>query len=57
MDTWLVEHFGSVDAVREQTVVRVLDRVTLDGTVFAPLRALRPVDGGGDGTAEDRLAA
>lgn len=57
MEGWLVEHFGSIDAVRRQTVVRVLDRVTLEGTIFAPLRALRPVDGGGNGTADDRLAA
>ena len=57
MDPWLREHFGSVEAVRRQTVVRVLDRVTLEGAIFAPLRALRPMDGGGNGTADERLAA
>lgn len=57
MAAWLVEHFGSLEAVREQTVVRVVDRVMLEGTVFAPLRARRPVDGGGNGTADDRLAS
>lgn len=57
MADWLVEHFGSLEAVREQTVVRVLDRVMLEGTVFAPLRALRPVDGGGNGAADERLAS
>lgn len=57
MADWLVEHFGSLEAVRRQTVVRVLDRVMLEGTVFAPLRARRPVDGGGNGAAEERLAA
>lgn len=57
MEPWLIEHFGSVEAVREQAVVRVLDRVTLEGTVFAPLRALRPLDGGANGASEHRLAA
>jgi hypothetical protein len=57
MDRWLIDHFGSVDAVREQTVVRIVDRVMLEGTVFAPLRALRPVDGNGRTPDEQRLAA
>lgn len=54
MAGWLREHFGSVEAVREQTVVRLLDRVTLEGTVFAPLRSQRPIDGA-DETDERRL--
>ena len=57
MDAWLTEHFGSVEAVREQTVVRLIDRVMLEGTVFAPLRALRPVDGDGRTPDDARLAA
>ncbi len=57
MAAWLTEHFGSVDAVREQRIIRVLDRVTLEGTVFAPLRARRPIDGGGADPADERLAA
>jgi hypothetical protein len=57
MSAWLTQHFGSVDAVRAQRVIRVLDRVTLEGTVFAPLRALRPIDGGGGDSADARLAA
>ncbi len=56
MHAWLVEHFGSVDAVRAQTVVRLLDLVMLEGTVFAPLRSRRPLDGGGS-AAGDRTAA
>jgi hypothetical protein len=42
---WLVETFGSVEAVRAQTVVKVANLVTLDATLFAPLRARRPIDG------------
>ncbi len=57
MATWVREHFGSLDAVREQRIVRILDRVTLDGTIFAPLRARRPIDGGGGGADDERLAA
>ena len=42
---WLVDTFGSEAAIREQTVVRITNRATLDSTLFAPLRAHRPVDG------------
>jgi hypothetical protein len=39
---WVVEHFGSVEAVEEQRVVRVSDRWTLNGAIFSPLRGKRP---------------
>jgi hypothetical protein len=42
---WLEATFGSVDAVREQTVIKVSNPVTLEATLFAPLRGRRPVDG------------
>ena len=45
LEPWLRRVFGSVSAVREQTVVRVTNLVTLEATLFAPLRARRPVDG------------
>ncbi len=45
MTEWLVQHFGSVDAVREQTIVRVLNRWTLQGTNFSTLRGRRPIEG------------
>jgi hypothetical protein len=44
MDAWLVHHFGSVAAVREQTIVRIQNRWTLDGALFSPLRGRRPID-------------
>ena len=51
---WLVSTFGSEEAVREQSVIRVTNRATLESTLFAPLRARRPIDGPADGM---RLAA
>lgn len=50
MEPWLVGAFGSVEAVRQQTVVKVTNRVTLDATLFAPLRSRRPLDGRAAGT-------
>lgn len=43
---WLAEQFGSVEAVRRQQIVRVTNRWTLDGTLFSPLRSIRPHDSG-----------
>jgi hypothetical protein len=40
---WLARHFGSVDAVRRQQIVRVTNRRTQDGALFSPLRASRPL--------------
>ena len=45
LEPWLERVFGSVSAVREQTIVKVTNPVTLEATLFAPLRARRPVDG------------
>jgi hypothetical protein len=46
MRAWIEESFGSVDAVREQRIVKVTNRVTLQGTLFNGLRASRPLDTG-----------
>lgn len=46
LEPWLAETFGSVEAVREQTVIKVNNRVTGEATLFAPLRARRPIEGG-----------
>lgn len=45
LEPWLVSTFGSVEAVRDQAVLKVSNRVTLEATIFAPLRSRRPVDG------------
>ncbi len=46
---WIIERFGSVESVREQAVVKVRNPWTLEATIFAPLRARRPIDNGTDG--------
>jgi hypothetical protein len=44
MESWIAKQFGSVDTVRRQQIVRVTNRVTLEGTLFNPLRARRPIE-------------
>jgi hypothetical protein len=46
MHAWIEKSFDSVDAVREQRIVKVTNRVTLQGTLFNGLRASRPLDTG-----------
>jgi hypothetical protein len=48
MEPWVVAHFGSVAAVREQTIVKVTNRLTLESALFNPIRARRPSPGAGD---------
>ena len=45
LEPWLIETFGSVEAVRSQIIIKVANPVTLEATLFAPLRARRPIDG------------
>jgi hypothetical protein len=54
---WLTATFGSVNAVRHQSLVRVTNLATLDATIFAPLRARRPIDGPGHGDLAAEIAA
>ena len=44
MHEWIKKLFGSVEAVREQRIVRVNNHVTLEGALFNELRALRPME-------------
>lgn len=44
MRPWIERTFGSVERVREQHIVRVVNRVTLEGTLFNDLRSSRPLD-------------
>lgn len=48
MRDWVEDTFGSVGSVQEQKIVRVTDRITLEGTLFNELRASRPFDVGED---------
>lgn len=43
MRPWLVQQFGSLDSVRWQSIVKVTNRVVLDGALFNALRAQRPL--------------
>ena len=43
MRPWIEQHFGSVEAVRTQRIVRVTDRVMLEGALFNEVRAKRPL--------------
>ncbi len=45
LESWVVDTFGSVAAVRDQALVKVSNPATLESTIFAPLRARRPLDG------------
>ena len=47
LEPWLASTFGSVEAVRDQAILKVTNRVTLEATLFGPLRSRRPVDGPG----------
>ncbi|HNS53104.1 MAG TPA: hypothetical protein PKO09_18255 [Anaerolineae bacterium] len=54
MADWIARHFGSVDAVRRQTIVRVTNKVTGEGALFNQQRANRPLQaaaGAGDSGA------
>lgn len=46
MHAWIEKSFGSLDAVLEQRIVKVTNRVILEGTLFNGLRASRPLDTG-----------
>jgi hypothetical protein len=48
MEPWLVDTFGSVEAVRRQTVTKVANLATGEATIFAPMRSRRPMDGDSD---------
>ena len=55
MEPWIEERFGSVDAVRDQKIVKVTNTVTLEGVLFNWLRSSRPV-WTGDASLEEELA-
>ncbi|MGQ9585670.1 MAG: hypothetical protein ACUVXG_09750 [Anaerolineae bacterium] len=47
MVPWIERVFGSVDAVREQAIVKVTNLITLEGALFNGLRAHRPMEAKG----------
>ena len=52
MEPWIETHFGSVDAVRQQRIVKITNLVTLEGALFNELRARRPIEAPSSGNAE-----
>jgi hypothetical protein len=57
MRAWIERSFGSVEAVRAQQIVKVTNRVILQGTLFNGLRAARPLDTGVSVDLEREIAA
>jgi hypothetical protein len=43
MHSWIENHFGSVDAVRTQRIVKVVNTVTWEGALFNTVRSQRPI--------------
>ncbi len=54
---WIEGSFGSVEAVTSQRIVKVTNRVTLEGTLFNELRASRPLDTGVSVDLDREIAA
>jgi hypothetical protein len=42
MRPWVERHFGAPDQVERQRIIAVTNRLTLEGALFNPLRAMRP---------------
>ena len=57
MRPWIEKSFGSVEAVSAQRIVKVTNRVTLEGTLFNELRASRPLDTGVSVDLDHEIAA
>src|SRR4028119_793338 len=57
MHAWISKSFGSVDNVTAQRIVKVTNRITLEGTLFNELRASRPLDTGVSLDLEREIAA
>ncbi len=56
MEGWITKLFGSVDAVRRQSIVRVTNVITSEGSLFNALRARRPMEAKGVDEARRTIA-
>jgi galactose-1-phosphate uridylyltransferase len=45
MHDWIVDHFGSVESVQDQRIVKITNLVTHEGSLFNEIRARRPLQG------------
>src|ERR687897_506904 len=57
MHAWIEKSFGSVDHVTAQRIVKVMNRITQEGTLFNELRASRPLDTGVNLDLDREIAA
>jgi hypothetical protein len=53
MERWVIQQFGALEPVREQTIVKIVNRLTLESALFNPLRARRPTQPGSHSTPID----
>ncbi|HDN79481.1 MAG TPA: hypothetical protein ENG33_03310 [Chloroflexi bacterium] len=44
MHPWIEKHFGSVEAVLKQRIIKITNLVTMEGALFNELRASRPME-------------
>jgi galactose-1-phosphate uridylyltransferase len=44
MQPWIERQFGSIEAVRQQRIIKITNLVTLEGALFNELRARRPIE-------------
>ena len=44
MAGWVEARFGDIEAVQTQQIVKITNRITVEGTLYNPLRAARPAD-------------
>ncbi len=56
MQPWARKQFGSLEAVTGQKIVRITNRITLEESIFNPLRGLRPGEARQTGRLEEQLA-
>ncbi len=55
MFAWIERQFGSVEATRRQRIVKLTNRITLEGTLYNELRALRPMEAPANQDLEETL--
>ncbi len=57
MQPWVEQHFGTIQAVQQQHILKITNRLTLEGALFNPLRARRPAGHAGNDAELERWIA
>ncbi len=55
MHPWITGRFGSLEAIEQQKIVKVTNKITLQGALFNELRANRPMEVSDKVAIEDHL--